>query len=48
MSLTRRTLLSMPAAAAAAQANRPNVLLIMADDFGYECMSGNGDRKSVV
>ena len=45
MSLTRRTLLSMPAAAAAAasaQTNRPNVLLIMADDFGYECMSGYG------
>ena len=39
--LTRRTMLSMPAVAAA-QAGRPNILLIMADDFGYECLGCNG------
>lgn len=42
--MTRRELLTLPAAAAAvsAQMNRPNVLLIMADDFGYECLGCNG------
>lgn len=32
----------MAAAAAAQAAERPNILLVMADDFGYECMGANG------
>jgi len=40
--MTRRAFLASAAASVFAQQRRPNVLLIMADDFGYECMSGNG------
>lgn len=40
--LTRRTLLGAAAPLALAQSRRPNILLIMADDFGYECVGANG------
>ncbi len=43
--LSRRNFLSALPFAAAAQTNqakRPNILLIMADDFGYECVGANG------
>lgn len=40
--MTRRELLALPALAAAQTWRRPNVLLIMADDFGYECLGCNG------
>lgn len=33
------------AAAPAATAARPNVVLIMADDFGYECVAANGGQS---
>jgi arylsulfatase A len=32
----------LPVSAAAADGKRPNVILIMADDFGYECVTANG------
>ena len=32
----------MPAAAAMAQTNRPNILFVLADDFGFECLGCNG------
>jgi len=38
----REVLAALPAAAAAQPARRPNILLMLADDFGYECMSANG------
>ncbi|MBM3785125.1 MAG: arylsulfatase [Acidobacteria bacterium] len=41
-SLTRRAFVSATSTALLAQSQRPNVLYIMADDFGFECMSGNG------
>jgi arylsulfatase A len=34
--------ISTAAAASAADAKRPNIVLIMADDFGYECIGANG------
>jgi arylsulfatase A len=43
--LTRRSFLAGTALAATAQAQpqrRPNVLLVMADDLGYECLGANG------
>jgi arylsulfatase A-like enzyme len=42
MPLTRRALLTAPALVRAQAKRRPNVLLIMADDFGYECVGANG------
>ena len=33
------------AASLSAQTRRPNVLLIMADDFGYECVAANGGES---
>src|SRR5215217_5003341 len=30
---------------AAAAAERPNVVLILADDFGYECVAANGGQS---
>jgi arylsulfatase A len=33
-----------PGAGSAAE-NKPNVILIMADDFGYECMTANGGQS---
>lgn len=40
--LSRRAFLSTLAMPAVAQARRPNVLLIMADDLGYECLGCYG------
>ncbi len=37
--------LLLPLAAAAAEAKRPNIILIMADDFGYECVTANGGQS---
>ena len=37
--------LSWIAATAAAASPRPNVVLIMADDFGYECVTANGGES---
>src|SRR5829696_7637550 len=34
-----------PATLAAEQAKKPNVVLIMADDFGYECVTANGGQS---
>ncbi|WP_435017822.1 sulfatase-like hydrolase/transferase [Tundrisphaera sp. TA3] len=34
-----------PPAVAAAARTRPNIVLIMADDFGYECVSANGGES---
>src|SRR5687767_171366 len=34
-----------PAAPAADVPAKPNVVLIMADDFGYECVAANGGRS---
>ncbi|MHB8898577.1 MAG: sulfatase-like hydrolase/transferase, partial [Thermoguttaceae bacterium] len=31
--------------AAAAEPSRPNIVLIMADDFGYECVTANGGQS---
>jgi hypothetical protein len=31
-----------PAIASAAKSEKPNIILMMADDFGYECLSVNG------
>lgn len=46
VSLTRRGLLSGTAGLLTAQApKRPNVLLVMADDFGYECLSSHGSTS---
>ena len=42
------TLLSasvLEAASLRAAANRPNLILIMADDFGYECVTSNGGQS---
>ncbi|MCU0247292.1 MAG: sulfatase-like hydrolase/transferase, partial [Bryobacter sp.] len=39
---SRRAFLSTPLAAATRAAARPNILLIMADDLGYECLECNG------
>ena len=42
------TLLSasvLEAASLRAAANRPNLILIMADDFGYECVTSNGGES---
>ena len=42
----RRSFLGLLGSAAALPAaQRPNVLLIMADDFGFECLSGNGSTS---
>ena len=41
-SLSRRHFLGTLPAAAAAQAARPNVLMIMADDLGFETLNCNG------
>jgi arylsulfatase A len=30
---------------ATASASRPNIVLIMADDFGYECVTANGGQS---
>jgi arylsulfatase A-like enzyme len=40
--MTRREMLTLPALAAAAQAKKTNVIMILADDFGYECLGCNG------
>jgi len=37
--------LLLPLSAAAAEAKRPNIVLIMADDFGYECVTANGGQS---
>lgn len=37
--------LLLPWSAAAAEATRPNIVLIMADDFGYECVTANGGQS---
>src|SRR5262245_3690878 len=34
-----------PATLAAEQAKKPNIVLIMADDFGYECVTANGGQS---
>lgn len=31
---------------AAAPPSRPNIVLIMADDFGYECLAANGGEST--
>ncbi len=36
------TILGLVSLTAAGQENRPNIVLIMADDMGYECLSCNG------
>ncbi len=33
------------AASAAAESRRPNLIMIMADDFGYECVTANGGES---
>src|ERR687891_354627 len=44
--MNRRSFLGLLGGAAAAQpADRPNVVLIMADDLGYECLSCNGSTS---
>ncbi len=42
MLLSRRTALAVPAILRAQTKKRPNVLLVLADDFGYECVGANG------
>jgi arylsulfatase A len=37
--------LFLPLSASAADAKRPNIVLIMADDFGYECVTANGGQS---
>jgi arylsulfatase A len=44
LSLTLLALVLFSASAHAA-ANRPNIVLIMADDFGYECVTANGGQS---
>jgi len=43
--LVVRLLVSSLAMAAAADAARPNIILILADDFGYECVTANGGQS---
>ncbi len=31
--------------AAAQPAGKPNIILVMADDFGYECLAANGGQS---
>jgi arylsulfatase A len=38
-------LISLASAIGHAAEARPNVVLIMADDFGYECVSANGGQS---
>ena len=38
-------LVGLGATVTAAPAARPNLVLIMADDFGYECVSANGGES---
>ncbi|NQU25595.1 MAG: sulfatase-like hydrolase/transferase [Candidatus Nealsonbacteria bacterium] len=42
--LTLALLLALTAGLAAAAETRPNIVLIMADDLGYECLSCNGSN----
>jgi arylsulfatase A len=37
--------LFLPLSAFAADAKRPNIVLFMADDFGYECVTANGGQS---
>ena len=37
--------LLLPLAALRAADHRPNVVLILIDDFGYECVSANGGES---
>lgn len=44
-SLLLQAAVALPLTGAAAESTRPNIVLIMADDFGYECVTANGGES---